>query len=210
MVRKRGDVGIPLPLEPHESWLALDDRSIAIHFWAWFMNLVLGRWGVDLKEEFKSRTWESVLEEHDELFCALPRAAFDLDQDDPEGVLLQKAAKFCAEGELLRAGALVRGIIEERARLSKAETKVDATNAEQRARASKRRPTPFSDLVDHIVKRNPDISESDFLSRLMSERGNGVVESVENDEYIWLTDECVQKTRKISGLKDILYKAKKK
>ena len=127
----------PLPIEPHESWLRLDDRSIGVHFWAWFMNFVLGKGGVDLTEECEQKSWEQVFEDNDELFRELPSAALDLDQDDPEGVLLQTAARFCANCELPRAGKLIRGFIEERGKLSRAVSEVDAGKARQRDKADR-------------------------------------------------------------------------
>ena len=200
----------PLPIEPHESWLRLDDREIGLHYWAWFMYFVLGKWGVDLTEECEQKSWEQVFEDHDELFRELPSAAFDLDQDDPEGVLLQTAAKFCGKCELPRAGKLIRGFIEEREDYNRAKSEVDAEHARQRKKAEKPRPTAFAELIDGIVSRRPDISESELLGHLISEAGNGLIETVGDVDIVWLDDKCNEKKNKVSGLKDMLYKAKKK
>jgi len=201
---------IPLPLEPHESWLILDDRTMGGHFAAWFLNFVLSGWGIDLAAEFSRNPWEKLLADHPEPFHDALLAAFDLDQDDREGVLLQGAAKFCARGELARAGKLTRGFIEERADRNRDKTELQAGRARQRVRAEKSRPNPFRQEIESIVSRRPDISEPELLERLMSEIGNGVIESIEHGTITWLNDQCEERTSSVSGLKDRLSKLKKK
>lgn len=205
----RKQIDTPLPLEPDKSWLTLDDRTIGVHFAAWFMNLVLSRWGIDLAAEFSRSPWEKLLADHPEPFRDALLAAFDLDQDDPEGVLLQKAAKFCVTGELARAGKLMRGFIEEREDRVKDKTEVEAGRTRQRVKAKKPRPSSFRELVKMIVSNRRDISEPELLDRLMYEVANGVIESIENDKITWLNDKGEEKTSTVSGLKDMLYRTKK-
>jgi len=197
-----------LPIEPHVSWLGLDDESIGMHFWAWFIHLVLGRWGIDLREECLQKPLDQVLADHGALLDKIPSVALELDQDDPEGTLLEKAAKFCMRSELARAGVLIRGFIEERDERARDKAKNEAERARQRERAKKSRPNPLSNLIDSIVSRSPDISALDLLGRLISEIGNGVIESVGDYEYVWLAENNTQKTHKISGLKDVLRRSR--
>lgn len=209
MLGTRQQIDTPLPFEPNKSWLTLDDRTVGGHFAAWFINLVLSRWGIDLAAELSRSPWEKLLADRPELFRDALLTAFDLDQDDPEGVLLQKAAKFCVRGELARAGKLMRGFIEERESRIKDKTEVEAGRTRQRVRAKKPRPNPFRELIEMIVSRRPDISEPELLERLMYEVANGVIESIENDKITWLNDKGEDKTSPVSGLKDMLYRAKK-
>ena len=169
---------VPLPMEPHESWLQLDDRSIGVHYWAWFMNLALGRWGVDLGEECSRKSWEQVLTKHNALFRDLPSAALDLDQDDVEGVLLEKAAKFCARGDITRAGRLIRGFIENRVDHSQAKTEVDAGKARQREKSQLPRTTPLINLIGSIFAQKSDISVSELLDRIEAAEGNPRARSI--------------------------------
>ena len=206
----RQQIDTQLPLEPDKSWLTLDDRTIGFRFWAWFMNLVLSRWGIDLAEECSRNPWEQILADHNELILKLPLVALDLDQDDPEGVLLQETAKFCARGEPARAGKLMRGFIEEREDRIKNKSEVEAGKTRQRVKAKKSRPTPYSKLIDKLVSERPEISESELLDRLMFKVGNGLIESINNDSIVWLDDNREEKTSRLSGLKDMLHRAKKK
>ena len=197
-------------LEPNKSWLTLDDRTIGVHFAAWFMNLVLSRWGIDLAAEFSRSPWEKLLADHPEPFRDALLTAFDLDQDDREGVLLEKAAKFCARGELARAGKLTRDFIEERADRNKDKAELERGRTRQGERAKKPRPNLYKKLIEGIVCRQPDISESELLGRLMSAVANGVLESIDSDNITWSNENGEKKTRSVSGLKDMLYKARKK
>ena len=122
------------------------------------------------------------------LLRKLPLVALDVDQDDPEGVLLQKAAKFCARGELARAGKLIRGFIEEREDRIKDKTEVEAGRTRQREKARKLRPTPYRKLISEIVSRRPDISEPEFMDYLTYQIGNGVIESIDNEKIVWVYD----------------------
>jgi hypothetical protein len=83
-----------------------------------------------------------------------------------------------------------------------------AVKDKQRKRAEKLRPTPLTELVDAIVARRSDISESELLGCIMDEIGNGLIESVEDAEYVWIDDKGNEKRNRVSGLKDVLYKAK--
>jgi len=203
-------IDAPLPLEPDTTWLMLDDTTIGLHFWAWFLSFVLGKWGIDLAKECRQNSLEQVYENHEELFRKLPTVALDLDQDDVQGVLLQKAGKFCARGELARAGNLIREFIELREEHNREKAIVDAGKARQRKRAKKPRPTPFSKRLDAIVLQMPDISEAELLSRLMSETGDGLIESVDETNIVWLDNKGNQKITKMTYLKDALSKAKKR
>ena len=55
-----------------------------------------------------------------------------------------------------------------------------------------------------------DISESELLGHLISEAGNDLIETVGDVDIVWLDDKCNKKKNKVSGLKDMLYRAKEK
>ena len=197
-----------LPIEPHPSWLKLDDEDIGTHFWAWFIMFVFDRTNVNLADECKQKDVEQVLSDNGSLLRDLPRIALDLDQDDEEGVILEKAAKLCVRCELSRAGKLIRNFIETREDVSITKAENATVKEKQRIRAEKQRPTPLTKRVDAIVAQRPDISELELLGRLTDEIGNGLIESVEDDEYVWLDDKGKDKKCRVSGLKDVLYKSK--
>ena len=115
MSDKQKQEAVPLPIEPHTSWLGLDDKTIGLRYWAWFITFVFEKWGVDLGEECSQKSYEQVLADHNVWLSILPDVALKLDQNDVEGVLLEKAAKLCVRNELSNAGGLVREFIENRA-----------------------------------------------------------------------------------------------
>ncbi len=171
-------IDAPLPLEPDISWLRLDDRSIGEHFGAWFVTFVLSKWGIDLSEECLRKPWEQVLADHSVLIHDIPSAAFDLVQDDVEGVLLQEAAKFWAKGEPVRAGTLIRGFIEE-------QDEALTGRRRQRRYAKNSRGDALSKLIYEVLEeRNGNLTEPELLRQLHSFQGMGVIEEI-SDEYVF-------------------------
>ncbi len=171
---------------------------------------MLSKWEVNLGEEYLRKSPEQVLTEHAELFRKLPSVALGLDQDDVEGVLLEKAAKFCAGGELARAGKLIRGYIEEREDHNRSKLEVSTWKDQQKKKARLRRPTPLTELIASKVALKPDISTSQLLDRLTAEEGNGTIENIENGVIAWRDKNDQLKKNKVSGLKDMLHREKER
>jgi len=191
-----------LPLEPDISWLRLDNKSIGVHYGAWFVTFVLRKWKIDLGEEFLRKTWEQVLADHSSLIRDIPSAAFDLRQDDVEGVLLQEAAKFWASGDLARAGKLARDFIVK-------QDEALTGRHRQREYACKDRGDTLGGLIYEIVEeRGGSITSPELLANLKDLTGAGVIEEV-TDEKIWFV--CADGTSKsapVSGLRGRLYREK--
>ena len=207
----REQTKIPLPLEPHESWLILDDATIGVHFAAWFLNFVLSGWGIDLAEEFSQKSWETLLADHPELFHDALLAALDLNQDDLEGVHLEKAAKFCARGELARAGLLIRRFIEERIERGQLVDEANTGRRRQSKHAKRPRPDTLSKLIYQLVEiTNGEISESELKDELESNKWNpsGIVEDIEGGVVYFVREDNAIGETKIANLRGRLSRAK--
>ena len=127
----------PLPIEPHESWLALDNESIGYQFGAWFIKFAFDQSGFNLAQECRQKSVDQIWTEYrdkDEfvkpLLRNLPKIARELDAFGVDAVTLQKAAEFYTKGKLVRAGSLIRESLERRVELDQA--KRDAIPYHQR------------------------------------------------------------------------------
>jgi hypothetical protein len=80
----------------------------------------------------------------------------------------------------------------------------------QREASKQRRPNDLQKLIEDIAADLPTITAKQLLEELRKERGNGVIESINDDEgkIEWNNRTRVADTP-ISALKDRLYRAKK-
>ena len=203
---------IPLPMEPHESWLSLDDQSIGLHFWAWFTEFVFDKAEIDLGDECRQKSVEQILADHDALLRDLPRIALDLDQNDVEGAILEKAAKFCVRCELIDAGVLIREFIERRIELSRAVDEATTGRQWRKRIAQQPRRDGLSQLIwERVQNTSGKITESELRTEIEVSLGCGVIDEVTEDKIYFINrDGTGGHSSPISALRGRLSRAKKK
>jgi hypothetical protein len=75
--------------------------------------------------------------------------------------------------------------------------------------ASHARPDDLGSLIVEIVRDDPEISWKDLLKELERRAGQGVIESITEDDFIqWRTSDGTTEKTPISGLKDRLTRAR--
>jgi hypothetical protein len=122
------------------------------------------------------------------------------DSDDPRVAVLEKTMRKLALGDNVAAIRYLR---------ISAEQKLNAFREEQRERArTPREPHPVDMLIERIVLQNPKITERGLYNALRKQVGAGVIAAIDERE-IEPEDDKVP-TIKLSGLKDRLYRARKK
>ena len=82
-----------------------------------------------------------------------------------------------------------------------------------------RKPDALQLLIDEIVRENPELNQNQLFYRLRREEGQGVIVRIDRPEEMlagdepcihFQTEEGVEKTASLSGLKDRLSRAKKR
>lgn len=75
--------------------------------------------------------------------------------------------------------------------------------------ASHARPDDLGSLIVDIVRDDPEISWKDLLKELEKRAGQGLIESITEDDFIqWRTSDGTTENTPISGLKDRLTRAR--
>ncbi len=122
------------------------------------------------------------------------------DSDDPSVAVPEKTMRKLALGD---NAAAIRYL-----RIS-AEQRLNAFREEQRERArTPREPHPVDMLIERIVRQNPKITERGLHNALRKQVGSGVIAAIDEREIEPEDDKAP--TIKLSGLKDRLYRARKK
>ncbi len=212
MSNTREPIEKQLPMQPHESWLALDDESIGYHFGAWFTKRVFDEAGLDLAEECRQKSVDQIYAEYDTLFRDLPKIALDLDEHDVEGVTLEKAAEFVTKGDPVSAGVLIREFLEGRVALSRAEDDANTGRRRQKQIAQGPRRDGLSQLIWELVQTtNGVITAEDLRVAIEASQGGEYIDEVtETKIYFINRDGTGNHSSPISGLSARLSRAKKK
>ena len=201
-----------LPMQPHESWLALDDKSIGYHFGAWFTKRVFDEAGLNLAEECRQKSVDQIYAEYHALFRDLPRIALDLDEHDVEGVTLEKAAEFCTKGDPVSAGVLIREFLEGRVALSEAEDEAATGRRRQSQFAQRPRRDGLSQLIwEQVQHSSGKITVAGLKAEIEASQGGEYIDEVTDDTiYFNNRDGTGGHSAPISGLSARLSRAKKK
>jgi hypothetical protein len=122
------------------------------------------------------------------------------DPDDPEMSTIEKVLRRLAQLRDLDAMAIIRSL----------QNKATTISTEMKRRASTPRTKhPVDELIEEIVKANPQISEKELLRKLEAEAGGNVILKINDHQGIepW---ESEFPNIQISGLKNRLSRIKKK
>lgn len=121
------------------------------------------------------------------------------DSNDPTMSTIEKVFKRLSNDRFSDASQLLKASIE---------AKQHQISEQQRARALKpRKKHPIKALIEQIVAKRPQITDSELLEELRTEIGNGVILDID-EEFIDPADINFSPI-KISGLKDQLSRVKK-
>lgn len=124
----------------------------------------------------------------------------DWDTNDPNLLMAEKVFRRLASGQGAEAVDLLKASVDSR---------VKAISDDQRRKAqTPKRVNPVKALIEQIVFSNPAISVKELLHVLHGHIGKGVIADID-DEYITPADGKVKEI-KVSGLKDLLTRTKKK
>ena len=122
------------------------------------------------------------------------------DSDDPEMSTIEKVLRRLAQVRDLDAMALIGSL----------QNKATTISTEMKRRASTPRTKhPVDELIEEIVKANPQSSEKELLRKLEAEAGDNVILKINDNQEIEPWDSEFPNIQ-ISGLKNRLSRIKKK
>ncbi|NTW89269.1 MAG: hypothetical protein HGB26_09215, partial [Desulfobulbaceae bacterium] len=113
---------------------------------------------------------------------------------------------FCLMNSLGKSCGLLKTLEEDQNNLLK-----EAHNRiKQSQNAQKPRPSALENLIEEIMIKNPKIKPEGMLAKLEAKAGNGVIDSITDEEIEWTDYGGKITDTKISALKDRMFRAKKK
>jgi hypothetical protein len=118
---------------------------------------------------------------------------------DPFMGRIRKAITVLMAGDVKKALEILQKIVDEQNEII---GEIQGNN-----RRGKTKDSSFKGLLKEILRKNPDITTKGVLSELENQSGKGVIKRIKHD-----TDQIItakSEEYKISGLKDLIYKAKK-
>jgi len=108
-----------------------------------------------------------------------------------------------------RGGEIARKFYMEQWNASKFFNEAMTGKERQKHKASRPRQDRLGEIIEDIVKKNPNIKHPELVMEIEKLRGQGVIETVSDSEIEWRDGEKTEGAP-ISGLKDRLSRAKKK
>jgi hypothetical protein len=119
---------------------------------------------------------------------------------DPFTKRVQAAIKALLKGDIKKAIDILNKIVEQQQQI--------VSQIQSENRLNRKHDEKFSELLEDIIRKNPDVRKNIFEKTVLSQEGKGVITSVNKDTNEITTVDGY--THTISGLKDRFYNIKKK
>lgn len=178
-------------------WLDLTDGELALHVMALWLGCL-----AESKEIPSHKLSEDIAKSFVE-----QTHTFISDKDPA----LERIFHIIAQGEIERGGRLFRQWMGKGA-LNMAALD-EAVTGRRRQRANAQRPRKKKTLhllIEKYLQKNTAATENDVVNMLKKDKGNGIVDSVDDLEITWRDEEDRRQVTKRSALKDIIHRLKKK